>query len=312
MTIQEALQIKNRLRADAEFAADARTEALCAQYPEIRKIDEELSSFGPSLVAAAMRGETETLEKLEKDNLELQKKRAALLERFGLRPDEDAPKYACAACKDSGYVGLSLCGCVKKLIATDAYRSAGLGKGLTDKTFDNFRIAFYEGEDREQMERILEFCRRYVANFTEESAPVLFIGKTGLGKTHLSAAIACGVAEKGYRVVYESAQKLYDTYESARFGKDPASVERTELYENCALLIVDDLGTECSTQYTAATFFNLLNTRLINRKPILINTNLNKAQLEKTYGERVLSRLFGEFKVLLFKGKDVRMQKIGG
>ena len=312
MTVNEALQIKSRLRADAERAADARTEALCRQFPEIAQIDEELATYGPSLVAAAMRGDTDMLGELEKNNLALQQKRREFLASQGLRPDEDAPAYRCPDCKDSGYVGLKLCDCVRKLIAMDAYRAAGLGKGLSDKTFENFRMQFYTEEDREQMERVLEFCRRYAANFTEESPSVLFIGKTGLGKTHLSAAIACAVAAKGYRVVYESAQKLYDTYEASRFGKDPDSVERTEQYENCALLIVDDLGTECATQYTAATFFNLLNTRLINRRPILINTNLDRVHLEKIYGERVLSRLFGEFKVLLFKGKDVRMQKIGG
>jgi DNA replication protein DnaC len=75
-------------------------------------------------------------------------------------------------------------------------------------------------------------------------------------------------------------------------------------------LLIDDLGAECGSQYTAATFFNLLNTRLMENKPTLINTNLNRAQLEKNYGERVLSRLLGEFRVLLFAGKDVRMQKL--
>jgi len=45
-------------------------------------------------------------------------------------------------------------------------------------------------------------------------------------------------------------------------------------------------------------------------KPTVINTNLNRPQLEKTYGERVLSRLLGEFRVLLFTGSDVRMQKL--
>ena len=312
MTVSEALQIKNRQRSDAEKRADERTAALCKQFPALAQIDEELAAYGPELVRIAMQGDREAMAALEKSNLALQDKRREFLKANGLSPDEDTPKYICRDCRDSGYVGNGLCDCVRKLIAMDAYRAAGLGKGLSDKTFDNFRMLYYSGEDREQMERVLECCRKYAQNFSAESPSLLFIGKTGLGKTHLSAAIACAVAAKGHQVVYESAQKLYDTYESARFGRDAESVERTELYENCTLLIVDDLGTECATQYTAATFFNLLNTRLINRRPILINTNLDRVHLEKIYGERVLSRLFGEFRVLLFKGKDVRMQKIGG
>jgi len=177
-----------------------------------------------------------------------------------------------------------------------------------DKSFENFSLQYYSGEDRTRMETILASCKKYAQTFDDNARSLLFMGKTGLGKTHLSAAIAGAVAMKGYRVLYETSQKLFDTYEAARFGRENAP--DTDKYVNCDLLIIDDLGAECGSQYTAATFFNLLNTRLIEGKPILINTNLNRPQLEKAYGERVLSRLLGEFRVLLFTGKDVRMQRL--
>lgn len=311
MTVSEALQIKDRQKNEAESAAEARTDALYAEFPELKRLDEALAAFGPRLVTAAIGGRTEELREMERDNLALQENRRVFLVRNGLAPDEDAPVYRCPRCRDSGYVGLTLCDCVRKLMAMDAYRSAGLGKGLEDKTFASFSMKYYSGEDREKMERVLDFCRRYAREFGEDSPSLLFIGKTGLGKTHLSAAIARGVAEKGFRVYYESAQRMFDTYEASRFGRDPGAVSGTELYENCDLLIIDDLGTECLTPYTSSTFFNLLNTRIIHHRPILISTNLNRVSLEKNYGERVLSRLFGEFRVLLFSGTDVRMQKLG-
>ncbi len=308
ITITEALHYKDRQRAEAEAKADARTAELCKEIPALAKLDKELAACGPALVAAAVGGDKARLAEIEAHNLALQQKRCELLTLHGYKPDEDAPVYSCEICSDSGYTDGKLCACVKKRLSVEAYTSAGLGKGLMDKTFDNFSLQYYSGEDRARMESILSGCKKYAQNFGEDSRSVLFMGKTGLGKTHLSAAIAGAVAMKGYRVLYETSQKLFDTYEAARFGRDNAP--DTDKYLNCDLLIIDDLGAECGSQYTAATFFNLLNTRLIEGKPILINTNLNRPQLEKMYGERVLSRLLGEFRVLLFAGKDVRMQKL--
>ena len=308
MTLIEALHIKDKQKSQAEERAEARTRELYKAVPGLAEVDKRLSESGPAMVKAALSGDPAALEEIKQVNLQYQEQRRGLLVSHGFRADEDAPVYTCAECSDTGYVGQKVCTCVRKEITLSAYTASGLGKGLIDKTFDSFSMQYYQGEDRARMEKNLAACKEYVASFTPDSKSLLFMGKTGLGKTHLSAAIAAGVAAKGYRVLYETSQKLFDTYESARFGRDNAP--DTEKYESCDLLLIDDLGAECGSQYTAATFFNLLNTRLMENKPTLINTNLNRAQLEKNYGERVLSRLLGEFRVLLFAGKDVRLQKL--
>lgn len=308
MTIIEALQEKDRQRAEAEAKADARTRELQRAIPALEELDKQLSACGPMLAKIMMSRDAEALKALEEENRTLQEKRRQLLAENGYRPQEDDPVYTCPVCRDTGYVGLKLCDCVRKRMAVELYTSTGLGKGLFDKTFDNFSLRFYTGEDKSHMETVLSICRSYAEKFDENARPLLFLGKTGLGKTHLSAAIASTVAQKGYDVLYETAQRLFDRYESSRFGRDDSGM--TERYESCDLLLIDDLGTECASQYTSATFFNLLNTRLLNGRPIIINTNLNRAQLEKAYGERVLSRLLGDFRVLKLMGTDVRMQKV--
>ena len=308
MTITEALLEKDKQRAEAEAKADKRTRELHRDLPALEELDRQLAACGPALVKVMMSKDRQALEKLEAENLSLQEKRRKLLTENGYRPDEDEPPYTCPACRDSGYMGQKLCDCVRKRLAVDLYTSTGLGKGLLGKTFDNFSLHYYIGEDRQHMETVLSICRSYAEKFDENAKPLLFLGKTGLGKTHLSAAIAMTVAKKGYDVLYETAQKLFDRYEASRFGRDNSGM--TERYESCDLLLIDDLGTECASQYTSATFFNLINTRLLNGRPILINTNLNRPQLEKAYGERVLSRLLGDFRVLRFVGTDVRMQKV--
>ena len=43
---------------------------------------------------------------------------------------------------------------------------------------------------------------------------------------------------------------------------------------------------------------------------MIINTNLEREEIQSKYTDRIVSRLFGEFIALAFVGKDIRMQKL--
>ena len=94
-----------------------------------------------------------------------------------------------------------------------------------------------------------------------------------------------------------------------RTGNEEKLRFKVEKLYSCDLLILDDLGSEFSTQYTTASLFDIINSRLISGKKTVINTNLSMAELEKKYGERVVSRLFGHYQVLNFIGSDIRIDK---
>ena len=78
---------------------------------------------------------------------------------------------------------------------------------------------------------------------------------------------------------------------------------------DCDLLIIDDLGSEFSTQFTVAAIYNIVNTRINRSKPVIISTNLTKNELETKYTQRVTSRIIGGYVSLLFLGKDIRQIK---
>ena len=75
------------------------------------------------------------------------------------------------------------------------------------------------------------------------------------------------------------------------------------------LLIIDDLGTEMTNQFTIAALYNLINTRLNSSKSMIINTNLRGEDILPRYGDRIASRIFGEFSAYMFIGKDLRVQE---
>ena len=56
--------------------------------------------------------------------------------------------------------------------------------------------------------------------------------------------------------------------------------------------------------------YNLLNTRLNHRHSVIISTNLDFPRIRERYGERISSRLLGEYHPFAFTGRDVRMEKM--
>ena len=77
----------------------------------------------------------------------------------------------------------------------------------------------------------------------------------------------------------------------------------------CDLLVIDDLGTELLTEFSKSVLYNLINSRLLSKKPTVINTNLTMKEIADRYGERIASRLIGNFNANKFLGQDIRQQK---
>ena len=203
---------------------------------------------------------------------------------------------------------------MKKALVKEAYNHSGLGKVLNSQTFKNFDLSYYEDEeDRAQMASILEKAKKYVSDFgkNDKDSNLLFIGTTGLGKTHITTAIAKGVIDKAHDVVYDSAQNIIRAFESEHFDKDEKASLEIRRYFDCDLLIIDDLGTEFRNSFTQSCIYNLLNTRINAGKSMIISTNIDStAKLIEMYDDRVASRLIGNFRPFKFVGKDIRLSKV--
>ena len=144
-----------------------------------------------------------------------------------------------------------------------------------------------------------------------EQKNLLFVGNTGLGKTFLANCIAKKVLEMGKTVVYQTAPVLMDKVIEYKFSYDKDIYEK-EQYNKIFyvdLLIIDDLGTETMSNNKFTELFNIINTRLLNNKKILISTNLTLNELYQQYDERVMSRLIGNFTICKFVGDDIRLKK---
>ena len=299
--------------------ADRRRAMLHGICPELAEIDRKLAGTGAKIALAAMGTGAEyraRLAEVEKENKDLQARREVLLASLGYPADYTNPAYECALCEDSGFVGHKMCECMRRELVMAAYESSGLGQLMRTQSFESFDLNYYaQGEERERMVRNLEILRAYAARFGKEAAEHLILcGATGLGKTHLSTALARALIERGFDVYYTTAQQMFYDFEHARFGTETGMERSADLsrYSECELLILDDLGTEVSNQFTNSCLYMVLNNRINLGRATVINTNLTGREIKERYADRIASRILGDFKPLIFAGTDIRRQKLSG
>lgn len=282
--------------------------------PSLMVIDNELSRVGVEIFALAMKGKEyfdSNIGALKERNEELQRKRASILTEAGFSSDFTDLKYNCSLCEDTGFIGAKMCKCYKQALILKGYESSGLAKLLETQSFDSFTLDAYPEEAKKIMKKNYTKLKKFAESFDTDKQSFLLAGGTGLGKTHLSSAVAKHLIENGYDVVYEIAQNIFSDFDTDRFRDRYGDSEiLSKRYFDCDLLIIDDLGTEIVTSNTESYLYNIINTRLNKNLPIIINTNLTGSEVERQYHQRITSRLFGEFTILKFEGSDVRRRSV--
>ena len=233
-----------------------------------------------------------------------------------------------------------MCRCLKQLCAQEQIRELSKLLNLGEQSFDTFRIDYYSQSiypgqgisPRENMEQNFNICWNYATKFGRVAIKNLLLsGAPGLGKTFLSACIArevsaegfsvvydtdahvFAVSESGFSVDYDTAVNIFSQFEARKFLRDSRdgldARDETRRYLNCDLLILDDLGSELTTQFTQSALYELVNTRLVGGRHTVISSNLSMEEVAQRYAPQIASRLDGEYHTLEFFGDDIRLLK---
>lgn len=319
--MRQALQRFDEDKQRRASQAEARRQRIYREIPRLEEIRCALRGTMSRIVTEAIRrGEDPkpALCRIREDNLALQRERVQLLQAHGYPADALEDKPRCILCGDTGYLKGGVCTCLQKYYARAQIDELSSLLDVGSQSFDTFELEWYspqKGEysrsPRETMERNFSVCREFATSFGKQSGNLLLFGDPGLGKTFLSACIARVVSEDGFSVVYDTAAHVFARYESAKFRPEdePNATEDVRRYENCDLLILDDLGTEMVSGFVQSVLYQLLNSRLLAGKSTVISTNLTPPQLGSRYGAHIQSRLEGDYQILPFIGDDIRRQK---
>jgi len=278
-------------------------------YPEVAAQQEVLRGANMKMVLESVNWQNDltavkTFVKRELETLN------DLIYRLGVPEKYLAPQYTCKICWDTGNINGKICGCQEDILKDLAYNLLSDRAPVQNSSFAAFAVDYYPPNDRVRMAKVLRSCQRYAEQFDGAgSKSLMFWGGTGLGKTHLSLAIADQIVHRGYLVIYASAPHLMGKLEREQFNQDTTNGEYRQLILGCDLLIIDDLGAEFSTRFTTAAVYDIINARLTHRRPMIINTNLDMQSLRGRYEERIASRLQGYFEPVRFSGPDIRLKR---
>lgn len=192
-------------------------------------------------------------------------------------------------------------------------KNSKMSKRNLSYKFDNYEP---NNSNRKVFNNLKKYSERLVNGI--EKKGLILIGNNGVGKTHLACSIANKLIENGTPVIYGTLinllAELRNSYDT---DNDISEMEIIKLYENVALLIIDDLGKEKPSEWGLEKLFTIINSRYENNLPVIITTNYNQNSLverlslngEIETAKSIISRLYEMCYLVKIEDIDHRIKK---
>lgn len=149
-----------------------------------------------------------------------------------------------------------------------------------NKTLDNYDFSFQPELDKKLVQELMG-CR-----FIAENRNIIFMGKPGVGKTHLANAIGMQALLQGYNVLFAHTHTLLDKLQQGRL--DGSHRRLLSQASSVDLLILDELGFRAMPPNCLDDFFELIRARYEN-KPTIFTSNRNFEDWAHIFGDKVLA-----------------------
>lgn len=179
-----------------------------------------------------------------------------------------------------------------------------VNKRFYNASFDNYIC------ETDIQKKLIQCLKEGVEKGFKEN--IIITGGVGLGKTHLAYAVLNKLAEKKEyadiewyfeeKVMYSSIKKIIDDIRKSWANNDLPD----KRFKDITLLIIDEIGIQYGTESERIELYEIFNYRWENYLPIIAISNLNKEQLKKVLGQRIVDRLFDGAKVFELKGSSHR------
>lgn len=142
---------------------------------------------------------------------------------------------------------------------------------------------------------------------------LVFYGHAGSGKTHLAVAIIKHIIEekqipvKFVRIV-DLLLEIRKTFDENESWKAENESELLRKYTFTPLLVLDDIGSEKTTDWVRQVLYQIIDERWIEQRPVIITSNLTLEELEARLGERIASRIAGMTQLIEMRSNDYRIK----
>lgn len=173
------------------------------------------------------------------------------------------------------------------------------------KTMDDFDFTFQPGINRKQVQEFLSL------GFIERQENILFVGSSGVGKTHLATSIGIECARNRYSTYFVSFENLMSQLKRALLENRLET--RMKFFSRYKVLIIDEIGYMPIDSDSANLFFQLIAKRY-EKHCTIITTNSPFSKWGEIFGSptlanAVLDRLLHHSSVISIKGPSYRLRE---
>ena len=172
------------------------------------------------------------------------------------------------------------------------------------KTFDQFDFAFQPSIDERQIRELRSL------RFVHEASNVVFLGPPGVGKTHLSVALAEAAIQSGFGAYFMTAHDLVT--DLGRAYREGRLDRRMRVYLAPKVLIIDEMGYLPLDELGATIFFQLVSARY-ERGSIILTSNKSYGEWGSIFGDpiiatAILDRLLHHSTTINIRGESYRLK----
>lgn len=172
------------------------------------------------------------------------------------------------------------------------------------KTMDDFDFAFQPGINRKEVMELQNL------GFIDRHENIIFVGSSGVGKTHLAISIGICSARARYQTYFITFEKLINELRKAHAENRLDS--RIKIYAKYKVLIIDEVGYMPISIDEANMFFQLIAKRY-ERNSTIITTNMPFSKWSEffhsaTLANALLDRLLHHSVIISIKGPSYRLK----
>lgn len=174
------------------------------------------------------------------------------------------------------------------------------------KDISTFDFSFQPSINERQ---IKDLCQ---LGFLENNENIVFLGSSGVGKTHLSISIGIEAARQRYSTYFIKCANLLENLKKAQ---DENRLEaRLKHYTSYKLLIIDELGYLPISEGDERLLFQLIDRRY-EKKSTIVSTNINFSDWESIFydtriANAILDRILHHCTVIQIVGDSYRLKDI--
>lgn len=172
------------------------------------------------------------------------------------------------------------------------------------KELKDFDFDFQEGVNQQ---KLLELSKLH---FLDNNENIVFLGSSGVGKTHLATAIGIASAKQRFSTYFIKCNDLFMQLKRAKLENRLEA--RLKNYAKYKLLIIDEIGYLPINQEDSNLFFQLIDMRY-ETKSTIFTTNITFEQWDKIFFDAVvanaiLDRILHHAHIITITGKSYRLK----